>query len=287
MTPQRVGIIHPGAMGISIAASAENNGHHVYWASEGRSAATAERATKYGLHDAGSLADLCAACTVLISVCPPHAAEAVARLVAGHAFRGLYVDANAVAPRRAVQMGRMFASAGATFVDGGIIGEPAWEPGRTRLYLAGPRAGDVAGLFAAGPLGAHVLGAVIGQASALKMCFAAYTKGTTALLAAILAAAERLQVRDALERQWAHDDAHFPEQVHRRVREVTAKAWRFVGEMDEIAATFRDAGMPGGFHEAAASVYRRLTDLTDTRSTPALDTVLAALVDSEPPVRAL
>jgi 3-hydroxyisobutyrate dehydrogenase-like beta-hydroxyacid dehydrogenase len=285
MTPQRIGIVHPGSMGISIAASAQNSGHHVSWASEGRSGATVERATKHGLRDAGSLARLCAECTVLISVCPPHAAEPVARQVAAQGFRGLYVDANAIAPRRVVCIGRMLVDAGAAFVDGGIIGEPAWEPGRTWLYLAGPRADEVTGLFAAGPLGTHVLGATVGQASALKMCFAAYTKGTTALLCAILAAAEQLHVRDALERQWAHGDAAFTEQAHRRVRGVTAKAWRFVGEMDEIAATFRDAGVPGEFHEAAATIYRRLTDFKESRSAPALEDVLAALTQSGPAAR--
>ena len=99
MTVQRIGITHPGAMGISIAASAQRSGHDVCWASDGRSAATVERAMKHGLRDTGRLDRLCAECSVLISVCPPHAAEAVARQVAGNLFRGLYVDANAISPR--------------------------------------------------------------------------------------------------------------------------------------------------------------------------------------------
>ncbi|MGH8246850.1 MAG: hypothetical protein ACREUU_10505, partial [Gammaproteobacteria bacterium] len=77
--------------------------------------------------------------------------------------------------------------AGVSFVDGGIIGRPAREPGQTWLYLSGPRARDIAACFAAGPLKSRVLGMTIGKASALKMCFAAYSKGTTALLCAILA----------------------------------------------------------------------------------------------------
>jgi hypothetical protein len=89
-------------------------------------------------------------------------------------------------------------------------------------------------------------------------------------------------VRDALERQWALGDAQFTEQVQRRVRSATAKAWRFAGEMDEIAATFRDAGLPGGFHEAAAVVYRRLTDLRSAEVTPPLATVLAAVASNGP-----
>ncbi|MGH8246851.1 MAG: NAD(P)-binding domain-containing protein [Gammaproteobacteria bacterium] len=88
MTRQRIGILHPGEMGISIAASAQQSGHHVYWASEGRSATTHARAAKFGLRDTRTVAHLCAACSILVSVCPPHAAEAVANQVVAHSFSG-------------------------------------------------------------------------------------------------------------------------------------------------------------------------------------------------------
>ena len=110
------------------------------------------------------------------------------------------------------------------------------------------------------------------------MCYAAYTKGTTALLCAILATAEDLGVRRDLEQHWQRDDPQFADEVAQRVRQVTAKAWRFAGEMEEIASTFRAAGMPGEFHAAAASVYRRLADFKAARATPALEDVLAALL---------
>ena len=100
------------------------------------------------------------------------------------------------------------------------------------------------------------------------MCFAAYTKGTTALLCAILATAEHLGVREALEQQWTHDDTNFAAETNKRVRQVTAKAWRFAGEMEEIAATFRHAGLPGDFHAGAADVYRRLAQFKDAATTP-------------------
>src|SRR6266487_3735599 len=152
------------------------------------------------------------------------------------------------------------------------------SPDSTWLYLSGPRADEIAACFSAGPLATRVLGATIGTASALKMCFAAYTKGTTALLCAILATAENLGVREALEQQWEHDGQGFAEQVSQRVRRVTAKAWRFAGEMEEIATTFRDAGMPGEFHAAAAIIYRRLAQFKDSQTTPSLEEVLGALL---------
>ena len=278
MTPQRIGILHPGDMGISVAASAQNNGHVVFWASVGRSAETTTRAEKFGLQDTQKISNLCRTCSILISICPPHAAEAVAREVVAAGFTGLYVEANAISPQRTAQIERMLAQAGIPCVDGGIIGGPAWQPNRTWLYLSGPRAEEIAECFASGPLMVHVLDENIGTASALKMCFSAYTKGTTALLSAILAAAESLGVREALFEQWNRDGTDFAGQTVQRVRQGTAKAWRFAGEMEEIAATFREAGLPAEFHAGAAEIYSRLASFKGTSAAPSLEEVLAALL---------
>lgn len=277
MVTQKIGILHPGQMGISVAASARNSGHQVYWASAGRSSQTVDRAAEFELHDAGTVAGLCEACSVIVSVCPPHAAEEVANRVASHGYQGLYLDANAISPDRAIRIGQAINAAGATFVDGGIIGGPAWEPGRTWLYLSGERADAAAACFAKGPLETSIIGDSIGKASALKMCYAAYTKGTSALLCAILATADALGVREALEGQWSRNGSAFAEQATQRVRRVTAKAWRFAGEMEEIAATFSEAGLPGDFHRAAATLYRRIAHFKDAPSPPLLEEVLQAL----------
>jgi 3-hydroxyisobutyrate dehydrogenase-like beta-hydroxyacid dehydrogenase len=280
MTHQRIGILHPGDMGISIAASAMNAGHAVSWASEGRSAATRSRAEQLRLHDAGSLAALCAASDIIFSVCPPHAAEDLAGRVLAAGFRGLYVDANAIAPQRMGRIGAMLGAAGIASVDGGIIGGPAWTPNSTWLYLSGPRAGEVAALFSAGPLETLVLGPSLGTASALKMTYAAYSKGTTALLCAVLAAADALNVREALQAHWARDGSGLDQQAAKRVQGVTAKAWRFTGEMAEIAATFAAAGLPGEFHAAAAEVYGRMAQFKDAAVLPELDEILRSLQGS-------
>jgi 3-hydroxyisobutyrate dehydrogenase-like beta-hydroxyacid dehydrogenase len=273
-----IGILHPGEMGVSIAASAKNGGHNVYWASEGRGSKTRERAEHVGLQDAGTLAALCRMCQAIVSVCPPHAAEEVAEEVLAQGYTGLYLDANAISPQRAARIGERMAAAGASFVDGGIVGGPAWQPDSTWLYLSGPRAAEAEALFAAGPLETVVIGDEVGKASALKMCYAAYSKGSTALLCAVVAAAEQLGVREDLNRQWAHDDIRSPDQNAGRVLRVTAKAWRFAGEMDEIATTFRSAGLPGEFHAAAATLYRRLAGFKDAAATPSLEEILAALL---------
>jgi 3-hydroxyisobutyrate dehydrogenase-like beta-hydroxyacid dehydrogenase len=279
MTKENVGILHPGNMGISVAATAKNSGHMVHWASEGRSPQTRARAEEHGLVDVGTLAEMCRICPVMVCVCPPHAAEDVAHQVIGCGYRGLYLDANAISPQRVKRIGRAMTEAGVAFVDGGIIGGPAWEPDRTWLYLSGTEAERAAGCFSAGPLETSAIGDEVGKASALKMCFAAYTKGSTALLCAIVATAQKLGVWHELEHQWSRHGSDFAEQAVDRVRGVTSRAWRFAGEMEEISGTFNRAGLPGEFHAAAADVYRRIAHFKDAPETPALEDVLAALLE--------
>lgn len=273
----KVGLLHPGAMGISVGASAQNSGCTVYWAAAGRSLHTRQRAEEHNLREVETLAELVQQCEVILSVCPPHAAEEVAQEVLEAGFHGLYLDANAISPERSRRIGHMVSEHGGRFVDGGIVGGPAWEPGTTWLYLSGQEAATAAACFTAGPLETEILAGGIGQASALKMCFAAYTKGTTALLAAILATADAEGVRATLNKQWERSWPGFAEQTEKRVRQVTAKAWRFAGEMEEIVATFEAAAVPNGFYTAAAELYERLAHFKEASATPTLENVLSAV----------
>jgi 3-hydroxyisobutyrate dehydrogenase-like beta-hydroxyacid dehydrogenase len=277
MNNPKVGILHPGNMGIFVAASAQDSGCQVYWVSEGRSAQTRERAEKHNLRDAGTLSQLCETCSILISVCPPHAAEDVADQALSCGFTGLYVDANAISPQRVARIGERMMAEGVAFVDGGIVGGPAWQSGDTWLYLAGEQADTVAGCFSAGPLETDVVGREIGKASAIKMCYAAWTKGSTALLSAIVATANALDVWENLRVQWDRDWPDFSDRAVNRARRVTAKAWRFAGEMEEISSTFEAAGVPGEFHAGAAILYRRIAHLKDAPETPSLEEVLDSL----------
>lgn len=276
----RVGILNPGAMGVSIAASARDAGHQVYWSAAGRSPASRQRAAEQNLIEVDSLAQLCAACDVILSVCPPHAAESVAQSALAVGFQGLYCDGNAISPRKAQAIGAKLTAAGIDFVDGSIVGPPAWEAGATRFYLAGGAANRVADLFAGSLTQAMVIGEDVGRASALKMVFAAQTKGFTALISAIQAAAEQLGVREDLAREWRFRDSNETAQTENRVRNATAKAWRFAGEMDEIAETFDMAGIPAGFFVAAGEVYERMAGFKDADEAP-LEDVLAALLKTE------
>lgn len=249
MAVETIGVLHPGEMGAAVAAVLRGLGWRVVWASEGRSSETCERAETAGLEDVGTTADV-ARSRVVFSICSPHAALDVAGSLGP--FEGLYVDANAVSPATAQAVGEVVRAAGGRFVDGGIVGSPPREAGSTRLYLSGTEAGAVAELFA----GAVIDARVVPNASAVKMAYAAWTKGTAAMLLAIRELARREGVEEALLEEWALSQPHLPDRHARAERSAQAKGWRWVGEMEEIAASFEADGLPGGFHRAAAEVYR-------------------------------
>jgi 3-hydroxyisobutyrate dehydrogenase-like beta-hydroxyacid dehydrogenase len=234
-----VGLLHPGAMGAAVGLVLQSNGHEVLWASEGRSDATCSRAEAF--RDSGTVAALAGEAELILSICPPHAALDVAREVEG--FDGIYVDANAISPAHASEISAFHPR----YVDGGIVGGPPREPGTT-LYLSGSGAGPVAQLFAESVLAADV----VANASALKMAYAAWSKGTTALLLSIRQVARHFDVED----DWRLAAPEVVEGLPRAEHAAATKGWRWVGEMEEIADTFAAAGEPDGFHRAAAEVYR-------------------------------
>ena len=244
-------------MGAAVAAAVRGAGHHVLWASDGRSDETRKRADEAALEDAGSAAELARRSDVVLSVCPPHAALEVARSVGG--FSGVFVDANAVSPATAREVAGIVEAGGAEFVDAGIVGSPPRESGTTRLYLSGDTASTVAGLFAGTVVDTRVVSDQIGAASAVKMAYAGWTKGTAALLIATRDLARAEGVEAALREEWRLSLPDLPDRLERALASAGAKGWRWVGEMKEIASTFSAAGLPGGFHEAAAEVFRALS----------------------------
>jgi 3-hydroxyisobutyrate dehydrogenase-like beta-hydroxyacid dehydrogenase len=219
-----------------------------------------------------------AQCDMVLSVCPPHAAVEVAEQVAARKFAGVYVDANAVSRATAERIGEIVTRAGASFVDGGIIGSPVKQAGTTRLYLSGTRATDVAELFSKSMLDARAIGPETGSASALKVAYAAWTKGTDAMLLAIRAYAAHEGVNDALLEEWRISQPQLEKRCERAAAVATPKAWRYVGEMEEIAEAFENAGLPGGFHRAAAELCQRLEPFKDrTEPAPTIADVIATL----------
>ena len=267
-----IGLLHPGEMGAAVGGCLVSVGHTVLWDPDGRSRATTGRALGAGLDGAGLPAVLSRS-SVILSVCPPHAALDVANLIAKHGFGGVYVDANAVSVATAQQVAAVVTAGGASYVDGGIIGPPPDASGHTRLYLSGKRAAEVQMLFRRSALDARVAEGPLYAASATKMAYAAWTKGTSALLLACRALARAEGVERTLLAEWALSQPRLAEQSEQAAHSAAVKGWRWVGEMDEIAASMADAGLPAGFHEAAAEVYDR-----SSHKATSLDSVLSALL---------
>jgi 3-hydroxyisobutyrate dehydrogenase-like beta-hydroxyacid dehydrogenase len=279
MADPTVGLLHPGEMGAALAMELRR-GRPVLWASSGRSAETGERAERAGLRDAHTVEELAEASDVILSVCPPHGALAVAESIVG--FDGIYIDANAVSPMTARQIASVVEEGGAQFVDGGIVGPPPRDGVPTSLYLSGAMAPAVAALFRDTAIRARIVSDEPGSASAVKMAYAAWTKGTAALLLAIRALARAEGVEASLVEEWHESIPGLPERSGRSALAAGRKGWRWVGEMDEIASTFAAAGLQDGFHRAAAEVYRRSPKLGDVDADEALDRVVEALLGDEP-----
>lgn len=273
-----IGVLHPGQMGVSIAASAAAGDNEVLWASQGRSPATSARAADLDLADTVTVAAMAEVADIIVSVCPPASAVAVAEEVAATRFGGIFVDANAVSPATGHQVGATVERAGATAVDGGIVGPPAWGEGSTRLYLAGAAAGSVAAAMNSGLLDVVALDADYGAASALKMAYAGWTKGSSALLLTVAAYARSAGILDDLVSEWNLSQPGVAARVTGSARGTSPKAWRFVGEMDEIAASLSGAGLPDGFHAGAAETYRRMAGFKDAAETVELEEVLEVLL---------
>jgi 3-hydroxyisobutyrate dehydrogenase-like beta-hydroxyacid dehydrogenase len=282
-----IGLLHPGEMGAAVGRCLTGAGYEVLWASEGRGAETAGRARAAGLTDAGTPAEVAERAGIIFSICPPHAAMDVAWAVQG--FSGLFVDANAISPATAREVALMVEEGGATYVDGGIVGlppppsPPSGTGSLTRLYLSGAEAQAVRGLFDGTSLDSRVLGSGVLAASAIKMAYAAWTKGTAALLLAARGLARAEGVEDALLAEWAMSQPALEDRSRAAADSAAAKGWRWVAEMEEIAASMAADGLPDGFHQAAAEIFRRSPRTEPgTADGQVVDRVLAAITGDGP-----
>ncbi len=265
-----IGFLHPGLMGETLAA---NCGEATMWVADGRSDDTRQRAESHDMTEVATLAELVERADAIVSICPPVAALDVATEVAAAGFTGLYVDANAISPANARTISTMFDS----FVDGSVIGPPAVSPGTTRLYLSGARADEVAAWYRGSALDARVLSGDAGAASALKMAYASWTKIGSAMNMAIRALATTEGVDEALVAEWNISQPGMVERSDRVAAGVSPKAWRFVGEMQQMVDSFADAELPTGFAEAAHEIYERMAGFKGATYTT-LEQVIDSLV---------
>jgi 3-hydroxyisobutyrate dehydrogenase-like beta-hydroxyacid dehydrogenase len=259
-----IGILHPGAMGAAVGNALKPAAGAVIWAAAGRSLTTSKRAETADLVGVPDVAELARRADVVISVCPPDAARAVAEEVAPLLGDGaVFVDANAVSPATATGIAELLGPE--RVVDGAIIGPPAWEPGRTVVWLAGDAAPTVAALFDGSPFAARVLPGPVGAASALKACFALQSKALPTLWVQLDAAARAYGVADEIREELHRTGVDLDERLAGIDAQARGKAWRWVGEMQEAGDAFAAVGLPDGFSRAAALTYERMAagDPTD------------------------
>lgn len=263
MDQPTVGILHPGSMGAAVAACAATNAAAVLWCETGRSTASVERAAQFGLTPVATMAELLDCSDTVISLCPPAAAEDLARDVAGHRFTGVYVEANAINPERVQRIAGLLES-NATVVDGGVVGSPPVRGKTPTLYLSGPVGATerINALFAGTAVRTAVLGTEVGKASALKLSYAAFQKTSRVLVALAVGMAREHGVdQELIQIASKRTDSYLSEPQY--VAKTAARAWRWGPELEEAADALAAAGLPPEMLRAAATTLARWHDAKD------------------------
>jgi 3-hydroxyisobutyrate dehydrogenase-like beta-hydroxyacid dehydrogenase len=265
-----IAIIAPGEMGSAVGRSLRERGAQIVTSLAGRSKASIARAERAGFAIIESDDHLIENADMLLSIVPPGAALGVAERLAPSLTRAktkpVVVDCNAVSPATAAQIGAVLAPTGCRYVDAGIIGPPPAAGLRTVFYVSGEHARDVLALNDFG-LAVRALEAPIGAASALKMSYAGITKGLTAVGSAMMLGAERAGAASALRRELAESQPQLLAYLSKHVPAMFPKAYRWVAEMEEIAAFLSDDPAAAHIYAAAARLYERFAEGADTPET--------------------
>jgi L-threonate 2-dehydrogenase len=256
-----IAIIAPGEMGSAVGRRLAEHGVRIVTVLAGRSAGSIARAERAGFTAVAGFEQLAAAADIILSIVPPGEAVGLAKQMApvlGRAARKpLYVDCNAVSPETASRIGEVLAATGCAYVDAGIIGPPPSASSRTVFYAAGDAAPKLQRLNQLG-LSLRVLDAPIGAASALKMSYAGITKGLTGIGAAMMLGATRSGADAALAQELAESQPQLLAWLTRQVPSMYPKAYRWVAEMEEIAAfAAADTAAPE-IYQGLARLYQRL-----------------------------
>lgn len=262
MVVKTVGVMSPGDMGSGVGGILVRSGLRVITSLKGRSEASSTRAAEQGIVDVGSLDDVVASSDLMLSILVPSealvfaasAAESIVRTNSHVAF----ADCNAVSPATGVKIGKIIAAAGGMFIDAGIIGGSPRTGAIPRFYASGEHAGILAELDGKG-ISVPVMRGAVGRASGLKMLYAALTKGTAALHASTLMAAKSLGLFDDLIHELEQSQSGTLTAMG-RVNSISAQAFRWIGEMEEIASTFEDAGVTPNIHAGAAETFQKISD---------------------------
>lgn len=269
-----VAVISPGDMGHGVGQAIRSLGFDVITSLEGRSMHSHELAERAGMRDAGSLAAAVTEADMILSILPPanspELADTVADVLASNGIGRHFADLNAIAPDTSKRNAAAIEKAGGTYSDGGIIGgAPGRSPALTRIYVSGPEA-EALEIFDGAGMALKYVGTDIGHASAIKMCYAGLTKGTNSLITAVVTAAIALGIWDDLKAEFETSQDAVLKRANAAIPRLPADAGRWIGEMDEIAATFASVGVTSGFHVGAGDIFALLAETpfaSETRET--------------------
>ena len=257
-----IAILSPGSMGSAVGQALRESGYDVVTNLDGRSERTRVLAEEAGFRAVSGIDSIVEEADLVMSILVPSEAISVAREAAAAMKRTgaspAYADCNAVSPDTARELGGIIEAAGGRFIDAGIIGGPPGSGSPPRFYASGPHEAVIGELDGKGII-VPLLGGDVGRASAIKMCYASLTKGVSALQTAALVAAHRLGLSSELEEEMSSSQANVLAQMQ-SVIGLPGKAFRWVGEMEEIAATFESVGVTGNFHHGAAEIFRMVAD---------------------------
>ena len=271
MMVNTVAIMSPGDMGHAVGQVLSESGIDVITCTDGRSQRTKNLAEMAGLRQVATLEDMVIQADLVLSIMVPSKAMSFVREISPHFESSktptYFADCNAVSPQSALAMAEVINQAGGKFIDGGIIGTAPTKGDTPRFYVSGPDASVVMDLDGRG-ITVKAIGNKVGQASGIKMCYAALTKGTNTLHVALLTAASRMGLTDDLRKEFEFSQKSHLAAMEKGISRLPANAHRWIGEMEEIAATFENLGVTPNFHKGAAEIYKMLNSTPFAKESP-------------------
>ena len=271
MMVNTVAIMSPGDMGHAVGQVLSESGLDVITCTDGRSQRTKNLAEMAGLRQVATLEDMVIQADLVLSIMVPSKAMSFVREISPHFESSktptYFADCNAVSPQSALAMAEVINQAGGKFIDGGIIGTAPTKGDTPRFYVSGPDASLVMELDGRGII-VKAIGNKVGQASGIKMCYAALTKGTNTLHVALLTAASRMGLTDDLRKEFEFSQKSHLAAMEKGISRLPANAHRWIGEMEEIAATFENLGVTPNFHKGAAEIYKMLNSTPFAKESP-------------------
>ena len=274
-----VAVIAQGSMGAGVGKRLHENGAEVRTLLGGRSAESAERARAAGMKPAADERALLEGADFFLAILPPSEVENLARRLApalsALPAKPIYIDCNAISPQTVTRVAAIIEPTGARFVDGGIIGGPPRPGYSPAIYASGAAAGDTAVLRDWG-IDWRVIDGPIGAASGLKMSYAGITKGTTAIAAAMLLGAARFGCGEALIAELSKSQPEMLKRMRGGIPGMYDKAYRWVGEMEEIS-DFHGPNKPAADMYAAIARLYELLAAAEAESSPGPDNAIKTL----------